>query len=468
MLMIKLVMWIFWLFLLVVLCCLQSSRILITPQLGYFAGFLLQAVFALHLVNLWDLNLSWDTMFILYGGTALFFVVSALSNLIFSRTKFNKQQDSIFITIDTGKIPEYTFQPIRITKWKLIVFCVFQLLSFVFVISFMLRNLPGGNILEKIANYNLLTKYGNNANQIRIPDVLNVARIASSMSCYIFSYIFLHSIIYKYKQYRLLLVINIIIGFLNTGVIGARVQAVAWVLAACIQAYILWGKSVGWHKRLPIKLLIRICLVCILIAVCFQGSLKWIGRESMKDPLEYLSVYLCGQLKNLDIFVGEQNFGVTKMSTLGHTVAIFARLFGNAVMVNNGDLNELLPFRSVKGHSLGNATTTFAYYLLDGGYFGVGIFSTLMACFCQLLFCRSIYKNESRCINIGDIVYSYSFPYIFLSFFGNFFYYEVFSIKLIEMLLVCVLLRWFFLRLNIKCTKKIYLFNDSGLSLGGK
>ena len=466
--MIKLAMWILWLFLLVVLCCLQSSRILITPQLGYFAGFLLQAVFALHLVNLWDLNLSWYTMFILFGGTALFFMVSVLSNFIFSRTKLNKQQDRIFITIDTGKMPEYTFQPVRITKWKLIGFLVFQVVSFVLVILFMLRNLQGGNILEKIANYNYLIKYASNADRIRFPYVLNAARIVSSMSCYIFSYILLHSIIYKYKQYRLLLAINIIIGFLNTGVIGGRLQAVAWILAAWIQAYILWGKSVEWHKRLPIKLLIRICLICILIAVCFQGSLKWIGRESTKDPLEYLSVYLCGQLKNLDIFVREENFGVTKMSTLGRTVAFFIRLFDKEGMLKDGDLNVLLPFRSVNGHSLGNATTAFAYYLLDGGYFGVGIFSALMACFCQLLFCRSIYKKGSRCINIDDIVYSYSFPYIFLSFFGKFFYNEVFSIKLIEMLLICVVLRWFLLQFGIKRIQKDDLFNDFGSSLRGE
>ena len=62
---------------LLVFCLMSSYRnALMTPQFAFVVGFFVQAVFAIKYVEVWDLNLSSATMWVLGGGSILFVVVS--------------------------------------------------------------------------------------------------------------------------------------------------------------------------------------------------------------------------------------------------------------------------------------------------------------------------------------------------------------------------------------------------------
>ena len=66
--MFKLIIWILWLIVLLMLCFMQSRRVLLTPQLGLVGCFLPQALLSIYYVDRWDMNFAPKTMIVLMGG----------------------------------------------------------------------------------------------------------------------------------------------------------------------------------------------------------------------------------------------------------------------------------------------------------------------------------------------------------------------------------------------------------------
>ena len=83
--MLKLILWIIWLIFLSLMCYILSHRVLLTPQFGLIACFIPQAIYALFYVKAWDLDFSFETICVLFGGTAFFAFISILLQAIYIR-----------------------------------------------------------------------------------------------------------------------------------------------------------------------------------------------------------------------------------------------------------------------------------------------------------------------------------------------------------------------------------------------
>ena len=86
----KLMIWIIWLIALLIVSYSFSPKNALTPQFAFLTGFLIQAVYAISYVDLWNLDFHPLTLKVLFIGSAVFVIASCCFNYILSRTKFRK------------------------------------------------------------------------------------------------------------------------------------------------------------------------------------------------------------------------------------------------------------------------------------------------------------------------------------------------------------------------------------------
>ena len=61
---------------------LKTSPIIVSPQVGFLIGFIVQIVFCLFYADDWRMNMDLKTIFTIVGGGALFCGISFLCDLI--------------------------------------------------------------------------------------------------------------------------------------------------------------------------------------------------------------------------------------------------------------------------------------------------------------------------------------------------------------------------------------------------
>lgn len=437
--MIKLLTWIIWLCLLLVICIAMSKRVLLTPQLSILAGFLPQAVFAVYYVDIWDIDFSSKTMITIFGGITLYVVVSVLVGqimLLRYRSRNNRIVEKQYIAEEI----------IRISRWKLIVFLLFLLTTLVSILLFYSAYLPGATIINKMANYAYLMKFAVSEDQIHFPIVLSGMRNICAASSFLTGYILIHSIVNKYGQHRALLLLCLLIGVLTMISSGGRMELVGFIISLVVQLYFILGKKYNWKAKLRIKAILKIILLGVVILLTFQWSLVLVGRASDRNFVDYLSNYIASPIMNLDLYIRENRFGCEflKWDTLRPLINQLGRLLGKEKWIHT----VVFQYRTANGFNLGNVHTMFFSFLHDGGITAVMIFVAIQAAVSQVIFQKAVKKPSNRGISIYIILYSYIFYLTFLGFFSERFFASVFSLNILAVLLSWSILSTFFTRMR--------------------
>ena len=163
---------------------------------------------------------------------------------------------------------------------------------------------------------------------------------------------------------------------------------------------------------------------------------------------------MSAEIKNLEIFLGYDSFGTdfSHCQTMIYVANFWGKLTGNMSIVHELDL----PFRYVNGYGLGNVATAYYAYIYDKGYFGVLIYTTLMAVICQMIFQRMIRKNRSnKLLSMSIIVYSYVYFLISFSFFSNKFYENVFTLTFVKYLISWWIIKILLEKVHFKKIRKV-------------
>ena len=435
--MVELIIWIAVLLFLLSVCVYFSRRILLTPQFVYVGGFIPQAIFSLYFVKEWEIDLCAETMFVLIGGTTLFVVASILFDRLFSRI----MKDPTGITAE-GQQNSIASTPIYIERWKILLLLAVQVIGLSVFIVYGVGNLSGATIEDKILVFNNTNKFGDVEDAIRFPFWVSVPRAISMFSCYVTGYILLHSIIFKYKQKKVLLSLTLPIGVLSVLATGGRIRIIGIIVSLVVQAYFMWGESIHWKKRISLRLIFKILLIGVIILVLFQWTLQFIGRSDNRSFLSYLGLYICAPLRNLDVFVRTHDFGceISKGETLHVLLNDIGRTFGIPGLLHQYDLPSL----RIHGTSFGNVYTLYYHYLHDGGHIAVILFVILEAFLTQILFHSAMRQAHRSRINVRLIVYSYILNSVFLGFFMERFYADLFAFIMVKSVVFWWFLSWFF------------------------
>ncbi len=430
---------------LVALCaiCLKYTNCsLASPQFAFSACFVPAVLYAFFFVKYWSLDFSAKTVLTIVGGCALFVGVSFLISFVLD--KKGGKRFSVASPLQ---------QPCEIycKKLNLILFVIFQIITLLWTVAFLIKVYGQFDLTGAIAHFNDTNKFSDQI--IELPGILGKFRILSLASGYVFSYILLHSVINKYKSHYILLASNIALCFINSVITGSRTDAFQLFAAIVVVAYFIYAKRYGFKMKITLKTgaLFVGCSLLLVLSFQFVGNL--LGRGSTINLFEYIGIYLSAPLKNLDIFIRAGKFGapVSRWQTLIAVVNVIGNRFGMPHLVHKFDL----PFNTVNGHDLGNVATTFYAYLYDGGVLGVIIFITIMAVICQLIYRYAASDKNKNGISISVIVYSYVFFTIAFSFFSNKFYEHIFSGYFVYLIVFWWLLKLYVEWFSIENCKKL-------------
>lgn len=441
--MVSLIIWSYWLIFLVLICFVSSRRMLLTPQSVFICGFIPQVLFSFYFIKKWRIELSSETLLVLVVGTGLFVGASILFQHIFEKYDFS------FSHIDANSREENRksgdIQCIEVEKWKLFLFLVFQVVSFVLFIAYLQVNVLGRTIFNKITTYNLVNKLGNIRDAYILPRWISWPRTICSVSSYVTGYMLVHSKVLKYKNHTVLLVINVMAGVANSIVTGGRMEAIGVIVALLIQAYIIWGTANGWQKEIRIKSLIKILIAGVILLALFQVWASIMGRKTDIPFIDYLGIYISAPLKNLDTFVRTGHFGSEfgNWVTLMPLITYLGRRLNIPALVNQKDL----PFQTIGSYKLGNVYTCFYCYLHDGGYLALIGFSIIGALLAQIFWKKAVSQRKNG-IDLSVIMYSYVLYTIALSFFTDRIFTSVISTTMLRTVICWWLLKWFFTKIS--------------------
>lgn len=421
--MVKMFVLIAWLIFLLLLSMLASKRVLLTPPFGFICGFLASALYCLFWVDKWDLDLSNATLGVLCGGTALFtavfLVLQGLPPIRIRKRVSSSACDDAHRTCCAR---------IEVPAWKLRLFLLLQISTLLLTAIFIRSLLSGGNLATAIYYYRFSNAVEHNI--IRVPFLLSQFRKVSYAGGFFWGYMLIHSIVYRYKTHRVLMVLCIIMGLLNDIILGARGGAVVLVMALVVETYIMFGRKKNFHKVIKFKSMVLGIAIAALIIGTFPLFGELLGRSSKLNFTEYLAEYLSAEIKNLDTFVRSgfpENVTAYNCQTLAHFVNALSGRFGLPEWFHFATRSQ----RFVNGYNLGNVYTTFYHFLYDGGYFGLVFFTTAMVFIVQRTYNKAIRANYETRINVSLIVYAYMFYCVLFSFFSNKFYEMVFSIDFV-------------------------------------
>ena len=442
--MIKLLLLLVFLTVILLISVMTSSGSILNPQVLFISGFTLSIGYAFFYIKEMQLDLCTETFFVLFAGIFTFFIVSILCQKIGAiREKKVINADSV-----RGFFQNGDNNRVNVDFWKFIVFLMINMLSVVLFVRYLRAFSGKNNISEAIRYFDYAKKF--TAQNVDVPGLVSVLRMASAVIMYICIYLLAHQLIYHYKQNRLLIYLNILISCINTILSGGRSGILEFIFGFFVMAYFIYKAKYDYKKKIPSKVVIFILLAVLLAVPVFYLSAALMGRGKQTDIFHYICIYLSGEIKNLDIFIRKGIFGtdISKSQTL-----ISLRLTILPKLGITGWSSKLdLPFVHVDGFGTGNVYTIFYMFMYDGGYPALFFYTIMMALIASLSYRYVIstrYKKYYGAVNIPLIIYSQIAFSVLFSFFSDRFYELIFNLEFWRKSIILIVLVWFINRVKI-------------------
>jgi hypothetical protein len=422
-------------------CIATSHKGLLTPQFAYTVSFVGAVGLSIPYIKDWDLELSIKTFGIICGGGILFTFASKVTDLIISNFTGSRLSPNIIAT----------YNYIHINRWKLLLYAMLQIFLVIYIFTFMQNYAGGTDITSVIFNY-----YMREDRAYGTPTIISFLRGMSYAAVYFWIYLLIHSILFKYKTHRLLLILNIILGLALSMMTGSRGGAIQTLASAIPMYYFLNAYKNHWQFKISFKTVIKLVILILIILLTFPTIGKFVGRgEAGGDSdLYYVAVYIAAPIKNLDLLIRRGIYEIYQRPFLtirGIAEYIFIMVTGNPLYVESKNI-VIFPFNEVNGKFLGNVATVYANYLFDGRFIGIIFYTILMAILCQFSFHYAISgktKIYARKISMGIILYAIIFVHILFSFFSSRFYENLFNEQFLKQLLYWFILYNYIFRLKV-------------------
>ena len=439
---------------LLVICISFSPKgLMLTPQLCYVACFIPGTFYALFYVNKWYLNISLDTFCVFAGGAILFVLCSLIAQEYFKR-----RYKSVLKASDYGKKGKVF--AIRIQKYKLIVFIIISVIAILWSIA-ELRLKYGNNLTLAIARYRNASVDVRNNPDFDFSFLLANIRFFVTNACFVWTYLIVHALLYRYKTNFLLIVANLVLGIICDLLSGARGNSILIILSAITYYAIINSYKNNWTLTFSSKAIFKILVSVFTILLLFQSVGNALGRIRTDSNSDIIAEYLSAEIKNLDTAIETEQ--------LGHHISEWRTLRGLLNAINeytpfNIDLKPIIkhPSGYINGYSLGNVLTNYYSYIYDLDFWGVLLFVPIMAFLSQAALwksIKSIKKSQCRKIDIPTIIYGLVISGVALSFFSDRFFGLIISSEIFKRILFIYVLKYILqsqlkFKLRVSASKK--------------
>lgn len=400
---------------------------IVAPAVIFILTFCVSFFDALLNLKIWDTTISADTIFVITIGAVAFTIISILLKSI---NKKNVNKNEIL-----------TRNYISISKWKLIVFLIFQLIVIFFIQKYV-KELAGpyakdGSLSASISMYQYLTKF--TTLKLAFPKLLTYAYILSNSSAFIFGYVSIYNFFYSHKV-NYLVILNMLVSMTGSFLTGSRGVAIQVILSIVI-IYLLLYRDNGGEIKLGI--LVKPLLVLVGLLLSFRFFAKLLGRDHSLGLFEYISVYLGAPIKNLDTFLNssyQNGNNIWGFNTFSMQWQWINEKFDLGIPKDT--INVDMQF--LNGHNLGNVFTAYKDYISDFGYLGAILCIVGMALIMGYLYERTKLteqKESKNAIKWSRLLFGYLSVNMAFTFFSNKFY-ESFTVTMLQRVVCWILLAY--------------------------
>ena len=388
----------------------------------------------------WQLGLHFNTFLVILLGVIEFFCVGYLIKKVLKNKKtISKKKINV---IELNDILEYIY---------LVFIIVFNLVFLYCVVNKVGNSFNSiSSVMESINKYNNLNKFSNEFDSIRLPFLVSNMRIFIIASGYWFIYIIVNNFVLtkRVKFQEILIAFFAIIASMLT---GSRTESIFMILSGITFYLFILNKKNGYASSWEKKTIKNICIVLIIIVALFVPMASLLGRKTDKSPFEYISIYCGAQVKNLDIFLQNQD-SISKNEIWGsQTFNYIINTYGRKIGFKGYKPYKLdLPFQQIDGHSLGNVYTTFYPYIYDFGYFGEFIMVLIMSIISHYIYEKIKCVKLKHTVSLFVLTYGIIASALALSFFSNKFYEHLFSTSFLKYLFTWAILNYIFCNFKFK------------------
>ena len=416
-----------------ILCYYSAPKyIKLTPQLLFILSFLPGMVYAVFYVKRWGLDFDNRTLFTLIIGGVNFVLVSMLQQYFLKKTNKLKTRRNNEYKEDKNVI-------IPVRKMSLEVMIVIQSITVIWILVVLVIRF-GTNISASIFYYRYA--YNTGSDYAQLGTMLSNLRYICQNAGYVWVYLFVHGIVFKYKDNRKKIILLLLLSFISEALCGARGNIIFILFAGTLDFYLLYEYKHSWKKHLSMKMIRRIVLIAFILLVSFQGFGNVIGRGSTEKNADSIAKYMSAEYKNLDSYIrnGETAKDISDVLTLRKPLVQISKYISTEMVDENYyQYGGGLGFQSVDGFNLGNVYSAYYSYYHDGKFLGVIIFTGIMAMTLQILFWKAlgdIQRWSSQKITISIILFSLGCTACVFSFFAERFFDYIYDLALLKRVII--------------------------------
>lgn len=220
---------------------------------------------------------------------------------------------------------------------------------------------------------------------LSIPQALQLLRMFFWPLSIVSLFIFLHNLCFRVKKKRDNLHLPIIVLGMGTHVLlagGGRLYLLSAISMGFYMAFFFINMRFGFNRKINNKIIKYVILGFALLMILFVLSTIPLGRYRSLSDLnirKYLSTYISGGVRNLDLFF--QGRAVKNDFPGSET---FTAIYNN--FVPGFDKGRVLEFRNVAGVNTGNIYTSFRRFYSDFGLPGLISLTAIQALLTSLLY----------------------------------------------------------------------------------
>lgn len=385
-------------------------RDILSPAFDMAVMFTLATVLMLPYVQLWRVNFSFETSFIIISGLYLVFliewIVSTMSKYFNRNLLYRKQEISLLQK--ERRIPQY-YQ---------VMACLIQLLTLILLWSEVKR--IGGswgadrNIYRLLNRYRIFTVYGIDRVNFITSQFMKISTAFGYCSAFwgIDSWV-RHGKHGGLKENFLFIssALLLIVQFLLNSTRGPIIN---YVVFGIVIFYVKYQQHYSWRIQTNKKIIRIIFEMAILLFAVFSASRFLIGRDVSETPIDNLARYFSGSLHLFDLYMknpipkgrywGEETF-----------TGIIQSLYRWGSQNVEAFISVALENRAV-GNYTGNVYTFFRRPLQDFGYIGMYVFVGIVAIiFCYIYYFKIKYRESTDKRDLALFFYAYFYYWIISS-----------------------------------------------------
>lgn len=427
------------LLILMVSCLNIEKNEYVAPSFIFCASFVFSCAWATVYAKEWNLNLHFNTYWVVFGGVLEFTLVAYLTKLFLRKTnmRFRLSDHTVYKTV-----------PIEINHFYSLMIIAIEVFTILFTL-YEIRVATGiSNIASALVYYNDITKFTEDSIVFPHAGLLYLLWDIVDATGFWITYILANTLIDK--KFAKLPTAILVLSMLSSVFRGARTNAIC-KLMCFFCAYIILLRRSAEIKRKAIKtrFIVMIVMAAVIFIIGFKQFGVLMGRTITQTGTDYVAMYCGSEIKNLDTFLQENKKGIIDSFVDSQTFYVFLKWLKPKIGISGKTL-AVLPQRYIKGITLGNVYTTFYQYIYDFGYVGLILLVALMSFLSQLSYEYAKSFREQWTVPISLVVYSYIFPSLVLSFFSNKFYERQFSTAFIKYCMIWYILNLLLVKIKIK------------------